>query len=237
MPGSFSVPEDWCHSYTGLVAWIRTACGCHSPFTSSSFSLPHVESVHRMTTAVPLLMYNGSQDYHLEAPQSTYLVQPIVTLGGHCLVLLLLGTLSPAGSEPWFPAWQSSTLCIRPHTPTLLFLRGLSPMVFLSIGLFSVPTTWSYEQNLDCAHLYNVISWTEMLLYSYIVGVLNYFLFCCFCPLWFLSFRAFVLWCFCPFGLLSVRLHDHMNRMLIGLTCISWSHEQKWDCTPWLLEY
>ena len=95
----------------------------------------------------------------------------------------------------------------------------------------------SSAQNLDCAHLYNVISWTEMGLYSLIVGVLNYFLFCCFCPLWFLSFSSFVLWCFCPFGLLSVRLHDHMNRMLIVLTCISWSHEQKWDCTPWLLEY
>ena len=75
--------------------------------TSSSFFLPHVGSVHRMTTEAPLLMYNGAQDYHLEA-QSTYLVQPIVTpsvaLGGHGLVLLLPGTLSPAGSEPWFPA-------------------------------------------------------------------------------------------------------------------------------------
>ena len=125
----FNVPEDWCHSYTGppFIAWIRTACGCHPPFTSSFFFLPHMESVHRITTAAlstaaPLLMYNGSQDYHLETPQSTYLVQPIVTpsvaLGGHCLVLQLLGTLSPAGSEPWFPAWQSSTLRIRPHTPT-----------------------------------------------------------------------------------------------------------------------
>ena len=65
-------------------------------------------SVHRMTTEAPLLMYNGVQDYHLEAPQLTYLVQLIVTpsvaLGGHGLVLLLLDTLSPAGSEPWFPA-------------------------------------------------------------------------------------------------------------------------------------
>ena len=124
----FNVPEDWCHSYTGppFRAWIRTACGCHSPLTSSSFFLPHVGSVHRMTTEAPLLMYNGAQDYHLEAPQSTYLVQPIVTpsvaLGGHGLVLLLLGTLSPAGSEPWFPAWQSSTLRIRPHTPTIFIL-------------------------------------------------------------------------------------------------------------------
>ena len=83
-----------------------------------------------------------------------------------------------------------------------LGLLGFCPLWLLSLGLLSYgvfvhwpflcPTTWSYEQNLDCAHLYNVISWTEMLLYSLIVGVLNYFLFCCFCPLWFLSFRAFV---------------------------------------------
>ena len=38
-------------------------------------------------------------------------------LGGHCLVLLLLGTLSLAGSKSWFPAWQFSMLRIRPHTP------------------------------------------------------------------------------------------------------------------------
>ena len=128
-----------------------------------------------------------------------------------------------------------------------LGLLGFCPFWFLSLGFLSYsifvhwaflcPATWSYEQNLDCAHLYNVISWTEMGLYSLIVGVLNYFLFCCFCPLWFLSFGAFVLWCFCAFGLLSVRLRDHMNRMLIVLICIAWSHEQKWDCTPWLLEY
>ena len=54
-----------------------------------------------------------------------------------------------------------------------------------------------------------------------------------FCPLWFLSFRAFVLWCFCPFLLFSVRPHDRMTRMFIVHTCIMWS----WDRAPWLLEY
>ena len=70
----FNVLEDWCPSYMGppFRAWIRTACGCPSPFTSSSFFLPQVESVHRMTTVAPLLMYNSSQDYPLEVPQSAY---------------------------------------------------------------------------------------------------------------------------------------------------------------------
>ena len=54
-----------------------------------------------------------------------------------------------------------------------------------------------------------------------------------FCPLWFLSFGAFVLWCFCTFLLFSVRPRDHMTRMLIIHTCIMWS----WDRAPWLLEY
>ena len=49
--------------------------------------------------------------------------------------------------------------------------------------------------------------------------------------------RVFVLWCFCPLGLFSVPPRDHMNRTGIVHTCISWSHEQKWDCTPWFLEY
>ena len=31
--------------------------------------------------------------------------------------------------------------------------------------------------------------------------------------------------------------HDHINRMGNVHTCITWSHEQKWDCTPWFMEY
>ena len=39
-----------------------------------------------------------------------------------------------------------------------------------------------------------------------------FFSFECFCPLWFLSFGAFVLWCFCPFWRFSVRPRDRMTR-------------------------
>ena len=38
---------------------------------------------------------------------------------------ILLDTLSPAGSEPWFPAWQSSMLRIRPRTPEQLLQNFL----------------------------------------------------------------------------------------------------------------
>ena len=121
---------------------------------------------------------------------------------------------------------------------TLIFiLWGFCPMVLLSISAFLCPHTWSHDENVDCPHLHHVITWTEMGLYKLIVRVLKYFLFLGFCPLWFLSFGAFVLWCFCSFRLFSVRIRDHMTRMLIVHTCIMWSHEQKWDCTNWLLEY
>ena len=48
---------------------------------------------------------------------------------------------------------------------------------------------------------------------------------------------AFVLCCFCPVWLFSVRPRHRMMRMLMVHTCMIWSHEQKWDRTPWLLEY
>ena len=121
---------------------------------------------------------------------------------------------------------------------TLIFiLWGFCPIVLLSIVAFLCPPTWSHDENVDCPHLHHVITWTEMGLYTLIVGVLKYFLFWGFCPLWFLSFGSFVLWCFCPFWLFSVHPHDRMTRMLIVHTCIMWSHEQKWDRTHWLLEF
>ena len=121
---------------------------------------------------------------------------------------------------------------------TLIFiLWGFCPIVLLSIVAFLCPPTWSHDENVDCPHLHHVITWTEMGLYTLIVGVLKYFLFWGFCPLWFLSFGAFVLWCFCPFWRFSVHPCDRMTRMLIVHTCIMWSHEQKWDRTPWLLEF
>ena len=69
------------------------------------------------------------------------------------------------------------------------------------------------------------------------LGVLQYFLFWGFCPLWFLSFCSFVLWCFCPFWIFSIRPRDRMTRMLIVHTCIMLSYEQKLNCTNWLFEY
>ena len=174
--------------------------------------------------------------------------------------------------------------------------------MLLSMFSFLYLPKWSHEENVNCPHLYHVITWTEMGSYTLNVGVLEYFLFWGFCPLSFLSFRpfllwcfihfgfslsthmitwrecwlstpvscdlmnrsgivhldcwsirifsvlgifydlilsifAFVLWCFCQFYLFSVHLRDRMARILIVNTCIMWSHEQKWDRTPWLLEY
>ena len=80
----------------------------------------------------------------------------------------------------------------------------LSALIFI-LGAFLCPTTWLFEQNWDCAHLYHVITWTGMGLYTLIVGILKYcIVFWDFCPLWFLSLGllscgAFVHWAFlCP---------------------------------------
>ena len=66
--------------------------------------------------------------------------------------------------------------------------------------------------------------------YTLIVGVLKYCLFWGFCPLWFLSFGAFVLWCFVHWGS-SLYVHvmlivhsfcdrDHMTRNgIVHLDC------------------
>ena len=113
----------------------------------------------------------------------------------------------------------------------------LSYGVFVHFVFFFCPPMWSHDENVDCLHLYHMITWTEMGSYTLIVGVLKYFLFWGFCPLWFLSFGAVVLWCFCPFFLFSVWTSDCMTRIFIVHTCIMWWHEQKWDQTHSLLEY
>ena len=129
--------------------------------------------------------------------------------------------------------WSIKIFSLLGVLSALIFiLWGLCPMVLLSIVAFLCPPTWSHDENVDCPHLYHVITWTEMGSYTLIVIILKYFLFWGFCPLWFLSFEAFVLWCFCPFWLFFVHPRDRMTRMLIVHTCIMWSHEQKWDCTP-----
>ena len=103
----------------------------------------------------------------------------------------------------------------------IIILWGFCPMVLLSISAFLCPHTWSHDENVDCSHLYHVITWTEMLTYTLIVGVLKYFLFLGFCLLWFLSFGAFVLWCFCPMVLLSISAF---------LCPPTWSHDGNVDC-------
>ena len=120
----------------------------------------------------------------------------------------------------------------------IFILWGFCPMVLLSILVFLCPPTWSHDENVDCPHLYHVITWPEMGSYTLIVGVLKYFLF------WgFLSALIFILWFFCPMVLLSIWAFlcpptwSHLRRMLIVHTCIMWSYDQKWDRTPWLLEY
>ena len=134
--------------------------------------------------------------------------------------------------------WSIKIFALLGVLSALIFiLWGFCPMVLLSISAFLCPHTWSHDEHVDCPHLYHVITWTEMGSYKLIIGVLKYFLFWGFCPLWFLSFGAFVLWCFCPFRLFSVRPLDSMTRMLVVHTCIMWSQEQKWDCINWLLEH
>ena len=111
--------------------------------------------------------------------------------------------------------------------PLLIFiLWGFCPMVLLSIGAFLCTPTWCWLST----PVVIVITWPEMGLDTLIVDVLKDCLFWGFCPLWFLSFGAFVLWCFCPLGLFSVRPCDVDYPHLLWL----WSHDQKWDCTPWL---
>ena len=81
---------------------------------------------------------------------------------------------------------------------------------------FLYQSTWSHDVNIDCAHLYHVITWTEMGSYTLIVGVLKYFLF------WgVLSAFNFILCGFCPIMLLS---------MLAFLYLPKWSHEENVNC-------
>ena len=126
--------------------------------------------------------------------------------------------------------WRTKILPLLGVLSALIFiLWGFCPMVLLSIGAFLCAPTWCWLST----PVVIVITWPEMGLYTLIVGVLKYCLFWGFCPLWFLSFGAFVLWCFCPLGLFSVRPRDVDCPHLLW----SWSHDQKWDCTPWLLAY
>ena len=98
----------------------------------------------------------------------------------------------------------------------IFILWGFCPMVLSSIGAFLCPPMWSHEENVDCPHMYHVITWTEMALYILIVGVLEY---CQFLGL--LSALIFILWGFCPLLLSSI------GDFLCPPT---WSHEENVDC-------
>ena len=140
---------------------------------------------------------------------------------------------------------------------TLIFiLWGCCPMVLLSIFNFLCPPTWPHDENVDCPHLYHVITWPEMgyrtpwwlegkilssfggfvCLDFYQVGLLSYGFFVHFG----FSLSAHVTtWREC-WLLFSVCPRDHMTRMLIVHTCIMWSHDQRWDIVHldgWKVKY
>ena len=119
-------------------------------------------------------------------------------------------------------------------------LNGFVRFEFYPLGLLSCGAFVHFCFSLS-AH---VIAWWECWLSTPVScdhGIVHldcfsikiFSLFKWFCPLWVLSFGAFVLWRFCPFLLFSVRPRDPMTRMLIVHPCIMWS----WDRTPWLLEH
>ena len=124
--------------------------------------------------------------------------------------------------------WRTKILPLLGVLSALIFIFWcFCPMVLLLIGAFLCSPMWCWLSTPGVI----VITWPKMGLYTLIVGVLKYCLFWAFCPLWFLSFRAFVLWCFCPLMLFSVRPRDVDCPQMLW----SWSHDQKCDCTPWLL--
>ena len=99
--------------------------------------------------------------------------------------------------------------------PIWFYIFCFCPMVLLSILSFLCLFMWSHDKNVDCPHLYHVITWTEMGSYTLIVGVLEYFLFWGFCPIWFY-----------PLGLLSYGAIVHFSFSL-SVYVIAW-----WEC--WL---
>ena len=186
----------------------------------------------------------------------------IFILWGFCpMVLLSIGAFLCAPMWWWFSTpvshdhmtrneivhldcWRTKILPLLGVLSALIFiLWGFCPMVLLSIGAFLCAPTWCWLST----PVVIVITWPEMGLYTLIVGVLKYCLFWGFCPLLFLSFGAFVafvLCYFCPLGLFSVRVHVMLIVHIGAFLCAScddsphlWSHDQKWDCTPWLLAY
>ena len=98
----------------------------------------------------------------------------------------------------------------------IFILWGCCPMVILSILTFLCPPTWPHDENVDCPHLYHVITWPEMLSCTLMVGVEKYFHL-----LGFLSTLIFILWGCCPMVLLSI---------LSFLCPPTWKSDENVDC-------
>ena len=92
-----------------------------------------------------------SHDENVDCPHLYHVIMGLYTLvAGVLKYFLILGVLSAS----------------------ILILLGFRPVLLLSNFAFLCPTTWSYDENVDCLHLYQLI----MGLYTLVVGVLKYFL-------------------------------------------------------------
>ena len=119
-------------------------------------------------------------------------------------------------------------------------------LVHSGYSLYSHVITWT---EWGCPQMYQMITCTERGLYTLSVTALKYFLGWGFSLLWILFLGllycgAFAHWGFSlsnyvitwtEQGLFTPVSRDHMNKMLNVHTCITWSHEQNADCTPWVL--
>ena len=159
----------------------------------------------------------------------------------------------------WRECWSSTPVsCDHITRDLIVHLDGWSSKIFSSFGGFVsldfyplgllsygafvhfgflCPTLWTHDENVDRPHLYHVITWPEMGSYTLMVGVVKYFHI-----LGVLSALIFILYGCCPMVLLSI----------LALLCpptwpawweywsstpVSWSHDQRFDRTPWWLEY
>ena len=86
---------------------------------------------------------------------------------------------------------------------------------FCSFLLFSVQHTWPHDENVDCPHLYHVITWPEMGSWTTMVGVAKYLYL-----LVVLSALIFILWCCCPMVLLSILAFQYPP---------TWPHDENGD--------
>ena len=105
---------------------------------------------------------------------------------------------------------------LRVLSALIFILWGCCPMVLLSILAFLCPPTRLHDKNVDCPHLYHVITWPEMISCTLMVEVEKYFHL-----LGVLSALIFILWGCCPMVLLSILT------FLCPPTC---PHDENVDC-------